>query len=384
MLLRMAFRNAARHRLRTALTVLGTLIAILAFCLLQTVVDAWYAGAAASSANRLVTRNAISLVFPLPLYYRERIRQVDGVTIVSYGNWFGGYYQDPKNFFANFAIEPASYLALYPEYRLPEAERTAFLRDRKGAVVGRRLAERFGWHAGDTVTLKGTIFPGDWPLDIRGIYEGRDRNTDETLLLLHWDYLNETQKKTAPRRADHVGFYIVGVERSEAAADTSAAIDALFKSSSAETLTETEQAFQLGFVAMSEAIVNAIRIVALVVIVTILAVVANTMAMSVRERLAEYAVLKTLGFGGASVALMIIGESVLITVAGGVLGVAFSFPVTEQFAGLVGNLFPSFAVEPRTLYEALAASVIVGIAAAAVPARQAVRVGIAEGLRRVG
>ena len=384
MLLKILLRNAARHRLRTALTVAGTVVAILAFVLLQTVVDAWYAGVAASSAHRLVTRNAISLIFPLPIHYRDRIRQVEGVTTLSYGNWFGGYYQDPKNFFVNLAMEPASYLALYPEYQLSAEERAAFLQDRRGAIVGRKLSERFGWKVGDTVPLKGTVFPGDWPVTIRGVYRGRDRNTDETQLFFHWDYLNETLRATDPRRVDQVGIYVAGLARPEGAAAAAAAIDALFASSAAETLTESEQAFLLGFVAMSETILVATRVVALVVIATLLAVVGNTMAMSVRERIGEYAVLKTLGFGAGRVAASILGESVLITLLGGALGVGLAFPVTGRFAVLVGSFFPNFAVEPRTVLEALGAAVLVGIAAAALPARQAVRVRVAEALGRVG
>ena len=384
MLLKILLRNAARHRLRTALTVAGTVVAILAFVLLQTVVDAWYAGVAASSAHRLVTRNAISLIFPLPIHYRDRIRQVEGVTTLSYGNWFGGYYQDPKNFFVNLAMEPASYLALYPEYQLSAEERAAFLQDRRGAIVGRKLSERFGWKVGDTVPLKGTVFPGDWPVTIRGVYRGRDRNTDETQLFFHWDYLNETLRATDPRRVDQVGIYVAGLARPEGAAAAAAAIDALFASSAAETLTESEQAFLLGFVSMSETILVATRVVALVVIATLLAVVGNTMAMSVRERIGEYAVLKTLGSGAGRVAASILGESVLITLLGGALGVGLAFPVTGRFAVLVGSFFPNFAVEPRTVLEALGAAVLVGIAAAALPARQAVRVRVAEALGRVG
>ena len=340
MLLRILFRNAFRHKLRTLLTVCGMAVAILAFCLLQTVIDAWYAGAAASSNTRLISRNSISLIFPLPLYYRERIHQVSDVTVVSYANWFGGYYQDPKNFFANFAVEPRSYLELYPEFLIPDADKAAFLRDRKGALAGRKLAERFGWKVGDQITLKGTIFPGDWPMVIRAIYTGRDKTVDETMLLFHWDYLNETLKKTLPLAADQVGFYTIGVRHPEAVAQTSAAIDALFKNSAAETLTETEKAFQLSFVAMSEAIISIIRLVSIVVIIIILVVVANTMAMSVRERLWEYAVLKTLGFVSGQIALLILGESLVITLLGGGLGIALTFPLAQTFAQWSAPSYP--------------------------------------------
>ncbi len=383
MLLRILFRNAFRHKLRTLLTISGMAVAILSFCLLQTVIDAWYAGVAASSSTRLISRNAISLIFSLPLFYKERIRQVDGVTLVSYGNWFGGYYQDPKNFFANFAIEPRSYLELYPEFVIKDADKSAFLRDRRGVAVGRKLAERFGWKVGDEITLKGTIFPGDWPMVLRAIYSGRDKTVDETQLLFHWDYLNETLRQSLPARADQVGFYTIGVRNPDRAAEISEAIDALFKNSTAETLTETEKAFQLSFVAMSETILTAVRLVSFVVIIIILVVVANTMAMSVRERLWEYAVFKTLGFVGTQIALLILGESLVITLLGGALGIALTFPLASAFGRAVGTFFPTFNVAPLTLYQALAAAVGVGMAAALLPARQAVRIGIAAGLRRI-
>ena len=310
------FRNAFRNPLRTGLTILGITIAILAFGLLRTVISTWYMGVEASSATRLVTRNAVSLVFSLPISYQERIRQIDGVRLVSHGNWFGGIYIDEKNFFPNLAVEPRTYLDLYPEYLLSEGERAAFLADRKGFIVGRKLAARYGWKIGDIVTLKGTIFPGQWDFVLRGIYRGRDKNIDETQFFFHWDYLNETMKKTMPRRADQVGFYMIGVTRPDLAAEVASAIDQIFKNSRAETLTETEKAFAQGFISMSGAIVMAVQIVSFVVIVIIMAVVANTMAMTTRERIGEYAVLKTLGFGGGHLIGLILGESVVITLIG--------------------------------------------------------------------
>lgn len=384
MLLRMLWRNAFRHKLRTGLTIVGITIAILAFGMLRTVIDAWYAGVEASSSTRLVTRNAVSLVFPLPLFYRERIRQVEGVARVSYGNWFGGYYIEPKNFFANFAMELPSYLALYPEFLIAPQQQTALLRDRKGVVVGKKLADRFGWKLGDTLTLKGTIFPGDWPLTVRALYRGRDPSVDETQLFFHWDYLNETLKRQTPRRADQIGFFVIGVKDAKQAAQTAAAIDQRFQNSNAETLTETEKAFQLSFVSMTEAILDAIRLVSIVVIVIILAVVANTMAMSVRERLWEYAVFKTLGFGSWRIAGMIFGESLVLTLVGGGLGIALTFPAAAAFRNAVGQFFPIFNISALTIQLSLAAAVTVGLLAAWFPARQALRVRIADGLRRLG
>jgi len=384
MLLRLLFRNAFRHKLRTALTVCGMAVAVLAFCLLRTVIAAWYAGVAASSANRLITRNAISLVFSLPLSYKDRIRGVEGVKTVSYGNWFGAYYVEQKNFFANFAVEPRTYMELYPEYIILPEQREAFYRDRKGCVVGRKLAKRFSWRVNDTVTLIGTIFPGNWEFVVRGIYDGRDDTIDDTQFFFHWDYLNETLKLTVARRADQVGFYIVGLSDPNRAAATAAAIDAVFKNSFAETLTETERAFQMGFVSMSEAILTAIRLVSLVIIVIIMAVVANTMAMSVRERLGEYVVFKTLGFRGRYLAGMILGESLLITGLGGVLGILLTFPAAEGFRRAVGTWFPVFRVEPETIYLAIAATLVVGVVAAVLPVWHVTTVRIAEGLRRIG
>jgi len=313
---KLIFRNAFRHKLRTFLTVLGVTIAILAFGLLRTVVSAWYAGVQASSATRLVARNAVSLVFPLPLSYKDKIRQIEGVKGVSYGTWFGGIYIDEKNFFANYAMEPKTYLAMYPEIIIPSEQMAAFLRDRKGAVAGRKLVERFGWKIGDIVTLKGTIFPGNWDFVIRGIYRGRDNTVDETAFFFQWDYLNEALKKAGRSWADKAGWYLIEIKDPHIAADVSLRIDKTFKNSLAETLTETEKAFQLSFISMTEAIVVAIKLVSFVIIFIIMAVVANTMAMTARERIGEYAVLKTLGFRGFHIGGLIFGESIIITMIG--------------------------------------------------------------------
>ncbi|HQR52787.1 MAG TPA: ABC transporter permease [Burkholderiales bacterium] len=382
--LRLALRNAFRHRLRTGLTVLGLVIAIVAFGLLQTVVDAWYAGAEGASNTRLITRNSISLVFPLPINYRDKIRRVPGVTGVSMANWFAGVYITEKNFFPQFAVDPNSYFELYPEYQVPEAELAAFRRDRKGAIVGRKLADIHGFKVGDVVPLRGTIYPGTWSFVVRGIYDGAEKSTDTSQMFFHWDYLNETIKRTAPKRGDSTGIYIVRIASPDLASEVAAGIDHEFRNSLAETLTETEKAFQLGFVAMTEAIVVAIRIVSFLVIFIILAVMANTMAMTARERTAEYATLKALGFGPAFLSRLVFGESLTIALAGGAAGVALTFPVATAFAERMGTLFPVFNVSRETVWMQLAAALTVGCAAAIVPAVRASRVRIAEGLRAVG
>jgi putative ABC transport system permease protein len=383
-LLKLLVRNAFRHKLRTSLTILSITIAILAFGLLRTFIGAWYAGAEASSAARLVTRNSISLIFSLPLSYKDKIRQIDGVKQVSWGNWFGGIYIEEKNFFANFAVEPITYLNLYPEYVLPLDQRETFLRDRKSFVAGRKLAARFGWKIGDIVTLKGTIFPGNWEFVLRGIYRGRDENSDETQFFFHWDYLNETLKKIAPLRADQVGFYMIGITRPDRAAEVALAIDRTFKNSLAETLTETEKAFQLSFISMSEAIIVAIQLVSFVIIIIIIAVAANTMSMTARERIGEYAVFKTLGYRGFRIAAMIIGESMVISLIGGMIGIILTYPVAKVFGKILSTFFPIFKVPDGIIIMDLVACIIVGLTAAIVPTWRAIRIRIADGLRRIG
>jgi putative ABC transport system permease protein len=383
-LLRFILKNTSRHKLRTTLTVVGIVVAITAFGLLRTIVDAWYAGANASSSARLVTRNSISLAFALPLTYAQRIRQVPGVASVSWANWFGGVYVSERNFFPQFAIDAGTYLDMYPEYVLPPDERKAFLLDREGCVVGRQLAERFGWKIGDQIPLRGTIFPGTWTFNLRGIYDGIDRSTDQATFFFHWSLLNETIRQRFPRRAEQTGVFVVQLADPGAAAVVSANVDATFKNSLAETLTETEKAFQLGFVAMTETILLAIQAVSYVVIFIILAVMANTMAMTARERSAEYATMKALGFGPWHVALLIVGESIVIALMGGILGIALTFPLAKAFASAMGSLFPIFFVSDSTVMWQLAATLLIGLVAACVPAWTAARRRVVDGLRAIG
>ncbi len=384
MLLKLLFRNAFRHKLRAGLTICGICVAILAFGLLRTVVSAWYAGVDASSSTRLVTRNSISLIFPLPLSYKDKIRGVEGVKMVSLGNWFGGIYIEEKNFFANFAVDSKTYLDLYPEFVIPSEQKLSFLKDRKGCVVGSKLAKRFRWKIGDTIVLRGTIFPGNWEFILQAVYKGKNKTIDESQFFFHWDYLNETMKKVQPRRADQVGFYIIGTSSPDIAALTSKSVDSLFKNSFAETLTETEKAFQMSFIALSQTILTVIQLVSLVVIVIILAVVANTMAMSVRERMSEYAVFKTLGFGGFYLSILILGESLLITAIGCAIGIIATFPAADAFARAVGDFFPIFNISSRTIYLDMLAALIVGVVAAIFPIWRAISVPIASGLGRAG
>jgi len=382
-LLKLLIRNALRHKLRTFLTVLSVAVAVLAYCLLQTVIDAWYSGVRISSSTRLITRNAGSLILPLPMSYREKIRQVDGVKNVSFGVFFGGVYIDEKNFFPNFGGEVKTFLEIYPEYVLTPEDKEEFLKDKRSAIAGQKLANQFSWKKGDKVILKGTIYPGQWEFVIKGIYKGRDRNVDETRFFFHWDYINEQLKKMQSTRADHIGFYIVEITAPELTAVVSERIDSMFKNSIAQTHTETEKAFQLGFVSMSDSIIMALSAVSYIVIMIILAVVANTINMSTRERIGEYAVFKTLGFGGLKIGGLILGESLIITTVGSMLGIVLSFPAAEVFKEKVGTTIPVFYITGNTILEGLFISVIVGLLASIIPIYRGVRTPIVEGLRRI-
>jgi putative ABC transport system permease protein len=377
-------RNVWRQKGRAVLTFFGLLVATLAFGLLSTVVSAWYAGAEGASNARLITRNAISLVFPLPISHADRIRQVEGVSSLSWANWFGGIYKEPKNFFPQFAIQPESYLNAYPEYLLTETERTNFLKDRRAVVIGRKIANSYGLKVGDNLTLKGTIYPGDWEFQVAGIYEGRQTSTDTAQLFFHWDYLNEEAKRrNLPRAQNTTGVFIVQIAEPARAAEISLQVDSLFRNSAYETLTETEKAFQLGFVAMTEAIVVAIQIVSYVVILIIMAVMANTMAMTARERTGEYATLKALGFSPQFVAGLITAESLMLAVFGGIAGAVITFPVARAFGDAMGTIFPVFEVASQTTWMQLILALVVGLVAAAIPAWRVSRIRIVEGLRAI-
>jgi putative ABC transport system permease protein len=383
-ILKLLLRNAFRHKLRTLLTILGLVVAVSAFGMLRTLIDAWYAGVEASSSTRLLTRSAVSLTFPLPLSYAQRMRAVDGVTQISPANWFGGIYQTERNFFPQFAVDPAPYLQLYPEYRLSEAEKIAFLKDRQGVIVGRKLANQYGWKLGDQIPLRGTIYPGTWTFTLRGIWDGAEKKTDENQMLIQFAYVNDSVKQRFPGRGDFAGAFVLGIDNPNNAALIAQRVDAEFKNSLAETLTETEAAFQLSFVSMSETILAAIQAVSLIIIVIIMAVMANTMTMTARERLAEYATLKALGFPPGFVVKLLFGESLLIAMIGGVLGVLITLPLVALLASSLGSFLPTFQVSALTLALQLLAAGVVGLVAAAWPAWRMSHIDIVQGLRHVG
>lgn len=380
--LKLISRNSWRHPLRTALTVLGLAIAVTAFCVIRTTIDAWYADSRATSPNVLITVNRVSIVFTLPVSMIERVSKVPGVVEVSHATWFGGIYVDPKNFFAKFVVDQDRFFDLYKQFVVPPDQLEAFKRDRNAVVIGRKLADRFGWKLGDVVRLQGDIYPGDWDFVVRGIYTGAKEGTNELNWYQGYKYLDERMRETAPQRAGNVGWLIVKIADPSQAATISRQIDDMFVNSANETKTQTEEAFALSFVEMSGTIIRGLRIVSILVIGIILLVLANTMAMTARERIREYAVLKTLGFLPRHLIGLIIGESLVIAIAGGIVGLLLtSFVVIGLLERALGDYLPVVQLSTLTLILGIVASVAVGLLAAIFPTLKAVRTSIVDGLR---
>jgi putative ABC transport system permease protein len=384
-LVKIILKNALRHKLRFFLTTVGIAIAVVAFCLLRTVVTVWYSGIEASAADRLITRQAVSFIYPLPYAYRNQIAQVKGVKMVSFANWFGGTYIDKKQFFARLAVDQETFFETYPEFLISRDELEAFKRERNACVVGDDLVKRYGFKIGDVVQIQGDIFPGDWQFVVRGVYHPRDPATDPSNFLFRWDYLDERVRQDSPTRAGHVGWYIVKVKEGVNTAEVSQSIDTLFANSRAETKTETERQFQQGFIAAFSAVIEAMNFISFVIIGIIMLVLGNTMIMSARERTQEYSVLKTLGFSGPQLMGLIAGESLVIAALGGGIGLLATFPSINAFQAMMPKgFFPVFFIEPITIVFAVAAAFFVGIAAAIVPVRRTLTTSIVDGLRFIG
>jgi putative ABC transport system permease protein len=386
-ILSMILRNSVRHRLRTILTVLGIATAVMAFGLLRTIVDAWNFGVAASAANRMIVRHRVSFIFPLPTADRAQIAKVPGVTTVSWANWFGGVYGDPndfKNFWPRLAIDPETWFQVYPEFLVPPDQFAAFAKERNACIIGTKLAAQHGFKIGDVITLNGDIFPGPWEFVVRGVYTGKDPTVDETQMFLQWSYLSEQVRQREPGREVGAGWYVLKIANPDDMPRVAGSVDDLFQNSRAPTKTESERAFQQGFVSMSSAIITSLEVISFVIIGIILLVLANTILMAVRERTREYAVLKTLGFTGRHLAVFILGESLLIGLAGGAVGLLLTFPVVRGFGQALPTMFPVINVAPLTIVLGLAAAALCGVAAATVPTIRAVRLSIVNGLRTVG
>jgi putative ABC transport system permease protein len=384
-LVRLLFRSTLRHKLRSVLTIIGLAVAVMAFALLRTVVTAWHAGVEASAANRLITRHAVSFVFPLPMAYKDRIAQVPGVEAVTYAAWFSGVYIDKNQFFARLAVDSDSFFGLYPEFVIEKDQFEAFKRERNACVIGIDLARRYNLKLGDIMNLEGDVYPGQWEFVVRAIYRPRDQTADPANMMFHYDYVQERVRQEMPHRSGDVGWYIERISNSANPANVSEEIDRLFANSRAETKTETERAFQQNFLSSASAVITALNLMSFVIIGIILLVIGNTMIMSARERTHEYAVLKALGFSGPTLFFLIAGESLILSVLGSALGLLVTFPAVQGFrAAMPKGWFPVFYVKPETILLGCAAGVVIGLVASLIPLRRILTTRIVEGLRHVG
>nr|WP_211194463.1 FtsX-like permease family protein [Pyxidicoccus fallax] len=382
----MAARDLLRNPLRLSLTILAGAVGVTAFIFLRTVIDIFYFGAQAAQVDRLIVRNKVSITEPLPLSYYARIAALPGVTAVTHQEWFGGTLgETQKDFFANFAIDPVTFLDVFPEFTTSPAELADFRNDPCGALIGEKLARRFGWKPGDRVTLKGQIYPGDWTFNVRGIYTGTRPGVDTTALVFGYRCLNESEQLPEGLK-DMVGIYAVRVDDPARSGQVAAAIDGMFDNSPYPTKAESEKAFQLGFVAMSSAILTAVKVVSAVILLIILLVIGNTLAMGVRERTRDIATLRAMGFRPRTVVMLVLAESSVIGLMAAALGVLAAPTLVNGFARAIASQFgqiPDNVMRGRTLGVSALAAVLVSLLAGAGPAFRAVRMSVAEGLRKV-
>lgn len=377
--------NLLRHRTRTLFTLLATATAFLLFGLLMAVRTAFTSGVSLAGANRLVTMSAISLVQPLPLGYRERIAMVPGVRAVSYEDWFGGYFRDPRNAIIAFAVQPRSYLDIYTELHLPELQKQAWFRDRRGAIVGAPLARKYGWQVGETVPLKSNVWRGSdgsnlWPVKIDGIYHTKAAGQGNSLLM-HYRYLDERRAF----RKGTVGLFILRIAHPDQAADVASRVDALFANSPNETKTSTEKIFLQSFAAQFGDIGAIVTAIVSAVLFSMFLVTANTMVQSVRERTSELATLKAIGFGDYKIAALVMAEALLITGLGGAAGLGGSvalLAVLRATASELARMLPGLAITARALGLGALLVVLLGALSGLLPAYQALRLNVAEALRR--
>lgn len=377
--LHLVLANLGRHKRRTFLTIASVALALFLFASLRTVVTTLERAAQFGSARRLVMTNATGFVLPLPLSYANRLSAAKGISNVTWANWFGGKYGDNKRFFAQFAVDPESYLEVYPEIQMPEDQKQAFLRERSSAIVGRRLLDVFGWRLGQDVTIQGTIFPGDWTFTIRGVYTPSDPIINDDMMLFHHSYLEERVG-----RPGIAGWYVLEIDDANNAASIGKALDDQFKNSSAPTKTGTEQAFNASFATMWGNVSLLMGTIGMAVVFAILLVTANAMMMSARERTGEVAVLKTIGFSDGSLFGMVMLEAGVIAVAGAVLGLGGAKLLYKASNFNAGGFLPGFDVTTSTLVVGSAIALVLMLASGLVPAIRAARLPVVQALRRVG
>lgn len=378
------WKNLWRRKIRTALTILSVVVSFLLFGILSAVDAAFTSGVEVSGADRLLTIHKVSLIQPLPISYFGKIQAAQGVEAVTHANWFGGIYQDPKNFFGQMAVDHTTFLDLYPEFILPEAQKKAWFADRSGAIIGRSLAERFGFKVGDRIPIQATIYRKPdgsnlWEFTVSGIYDGKEQATDTSSMYFRYDYLNEGMGGSL----GFIGWFTLRITDPAQAAQIGERVDALFANSQAETKTQTEKAFAQSFADQVGNVGAIVRWVLIAVFFIMLMVTGNTMALAVRERTNELAVLKTLGFSRPLVLGLVLAESVAIAVLGGGLGLLLALGVVPAMAKALRAFLPVFFLPSKDLVLGAVLILVFGLAAGLLPAANAMRLRIVDALRRV-
>lgn len=382
-------RNVLRNRLRTVLTILGVAVAIVTFVLLRTVLSAWTAGADFASPDRVVTRHKVSFIMSMPGKYAREVAALDQIQVSSAAHWFGG--KDPSHpddFFGSIAVDD-KFLDVYDEVALGPGEAKAWMEDRTGAVVGKALATKYGWKVGDRVTLRGTIYPGDWQFTVRGVYTAKRRSIDQATFFFHYDYLNEWVKKNRPRAADQVGWIASRIRSGLRPADVAKAIDTKFEERDIQTLSQDEHSFNTSFLGMISAILKALDLVSVVILLIMMLILGNTIAMGVRERTHEYGVLRAIGFLPKHLVLFVLGEAATVGFIGGGVGLLIAYPFVQEGMGRfmeenMGQWFPFVRIAPEVAVSAMVLAVLLGLLAAVIPAYQASKLEVVSSLRKVG
>jgi putative ABC transport system permease protein len=370
-----------RSKTRTLLTLLSVVAAFLLFGMLDSVRVAFNSGGQVAGANRMITSSRLSITQMLPYSLTEQIRATPGVKQAAYAAWFGGIYRDPKNFFANFSVSP-DYLDLYPEFKLPDAQKKAWLADQRGAIVGAALAQRHGWKVGDTIPLQATIFPtkgsNNWEFTLRGIYTVDDpkQKAQENVLFFHWKYFDEANDYVKGR----VGWFVVNPTSGDGADKVAGAIDRLSANSDHETKTQTEQAFNQAFAKQFADIGLIVTAIMGAVFFTLLLLTGNTMAQAVRERIPELAVLKTIGFSNRSVLWLVLAEAVLLVVLGGAIGLGIAALIMPGVSAASGGMIQLPTVLPQTWLVGLGLAVLIGVVVGLMPALRGMRLNIVDAL----
>ncbi|MFY9752168.1 MAG: FtsX-like permease family protein [Candidatus Acidiferrales bacterium] len=370
--------NLFRKKLRTTLTIGSFAVALFLFGILVVVRGAFNQGADAAGTDRLVTINKVSIIQPLPISYRDQILRIPGVKWVTFDVWFGGVYQDPKNFFANFAIDPTMQRQVFPELAVPDDQWKDFVGDREGAIVGTALMKRFHWKIGDRIPLQAPIYGGTWEFNIRGVYTPTKEGEPDNQFWLQYSYLDERRKFGKGQ----IGWYTVKLDTSDDAVRVSKTIDDMFANSNYETKTETEKAFATSWAKQAGNIEYLILAIGGVVFFTLLLVTGNTMAIAVRERVGELAVLKAVGFNDRFILYLVLGESLFIAAVGGVIGLGLCKLFTLGGDPTQGFL-QFFSLPNSALVTGILVSLAVGLLAGILPAAMAVRLRVVDALRRV-